>query len=321
MDRRSFLGGVVGGGGLTAWWVGALPRLRAGRGVLLGGGGDRAPLEAYETAVHEGVNGLRADAGVDELAHSDALAAVARAHSADMAARDFFAHRNPDGQTARDRLREAKVACAAPGENLAQREYAAVNPTEFGLNVVAQWDRSEGHRKNLLREGYRREGIGVEGHGDAFRLIDRRELSNDQTQVQFSGLNDDTEYRVFYTGFNDGGPGDIIARLNGDTGGTGNYTFWDSSSTRQDGEDEMLLLSQTNSSRFAGRLIVTSHSFNESRRSGFNHALISAEPDRLDDFGREGMRNVADGLDSIELTSPNFTAGNTLVELWGRDYF
>jgi hypothetical protein len=152
-------------------------------------------------------------------------------------------------------------------------------------------------------------------------LIDRRELSNDQTQVQFSGLNDDTEYRVFYTGFNDGGPGDIIARLNGDTGGTGNYTFWDSSSTRQDGEDEMLLLSQTNSSRFAGRLIVTSHSFNESRRSGFNHALISAEPDRLDDFGREGMRNVADGLDSIELTSPNFTAGNTLVELWGRDYF
>jgi uncharacterized protein YkwD len=169
MDRRSFLGGLVGGGGLTAWWVGALPRLRAGRGVLLGGGGDHEPLEAYESAVHESVNGLREDAGVKRLTHNDDLAAVARAHSADMAARDFFAHRNPDGQTARDRLREAKVACAAPGENLAQREYAAVSPAEFGLNVAAQWDRSEQHRANLLRDGYRREGIGVElRDGDAW---------------------------------------------------------------------------------------------------------------------------------------------------------
>jgi uncharacterized protein YkwD len=169
MDRRSFLGGLVGGGGVTAWWVGALPRLRAGRGVLLGGGGDREPLEAYETAVHQSVNGLREDAGVGRLTHADSLAAVARAHSADMADRDFFAHRNPDGQSARDRLHEAGEPCAAPGENLAHRKYAAVSPAEFGLNVVAQWDRSEGHRENLLREGYQREGIGVElRDGDAW---------------------------------------------------------------------------------------------------------------------------------------------------------
>jgi uncharacterized protein YkwD len=162
MDRRSFLGGLVGGGGVTAWWVGAVPGVMSGQEFVASPDSGREPLEAYETAVHQSVNGLREDAGVGRLTHNDDIAAVARAHSADMAARDFFAHRNPDGQTARDRLREAGEPCAAPGENLAHREYAAVSPAEFGLNVVAQWDRSEQHRTNLLREGYRREGIGVE---------------------------------------------------------------------------------------------------------------------------------------------------------------
>jgi uncharacterized protein YkwD len=169
MDRRSFLGGVATNGVTAAWWVGAVPGVMSGQEFVASPDSAREPLEAYETAVHESVNGLRADAGVGRLAHTDGLAAVARAHSADMAARDFFAHRNPDGQTPRDRLREAGEPCTAPGENLAQREYAAVSPAEFGLNVAAQWDRSDQHRENLLREEYRREGIGVElRDGDAW---------------------------------------------------------------------------------------------------------------------------------------------------------
>jgi len=169
MDRRSFLGGVVTTGVTAAWWVGAVPGVMSGQEFVASPDSVREPLEAYETAVHKSVNGLREDAGVGRLTHTDDLAAVARAHSADMAARDFFAHRNPDGESPRDRLREAGEPCAAPGENLAHREHAAVSPAEFGLAVVGQWDRSEGHRENLLRAGYRREGIGVEWRdGDAW---------------------------------------------------------------------------------------------------------------------------------------------------------
>jgi len=162
MDRRSFLGGVATAGVTAAWWVGAVPGVMSGQEFVASPDSAREPLEAYETAVHQSVNGLREDAGVGRLTHTDDLAAVARAHSADMADRDFFAHRNPDGESPRDRLREAEVACGAPGENLAHREHAAVSPTEFGLTVAGQWDRSDRHRENLLREGYRREGIGVE---------------------------------------------------------------------------------------------------------------------------------------------------------------
>jgi uncharacterized protein YkwD len=162
MNRRSFLGGVAASGVTAAWWVGAVPGVMSGQEFVASPDSAREPLEAYERAVHQSVNGLREDAGVGRLTHNDDIAAVARAHSADMAARDFFAHRNPDGQTARDRLREAGEPCAAPGENLAQLEVAPDSPAEFGLTVAGQWDRSDRHRENLLREGYRREGIGVE---------------------------------------------------------------------------------------------------------------------------------------------------------------
>jgi uncharacterized protein YkwD len=82
-------------------------------------------------------------AGCGPLLWHDGTAEVARAHSADMVARDFFAHQNPDGESPFDRLREAGIEWSGgAGENIAWGY-----PTAAA--VLAGWLGSPGHRAKL----------------------------------------------------------------------------------------------------------------------------------------------------------------------------
>jgi uncharacterized protein YkwD len=93
--------------------------------------------------------GQRAPLEMDEI-----LRGVARAHSADMAARDYFSHDNPDGEDPDDRIEEIGFSGAAPwGENI-----AAGSATAAG--VVDQWIDSEGHCDNIMLPDYTVIGIG-----------------------------------------------------------------------------------------------------------------------------------------------------------------
>jgi len=78
----------------------------------------------------------------EPLALNRALTLAARAHNADMAARGFFAHDNPDGDSPSDRAQAAGYASGA-GENIAA-----------GQNDVFEshrgWLDSLGHRLNVL---------------------------------------------------------------------------------------------------------------------------------------------------------------------------
>ncbi len=108
---------------------------------------------AAENEMFTLVNQERVKAGVKPLRLDSKIVPVARAHSQDMFERRYFAHIDPDGQDAGDRMTEAGVKYQVAGENLA---YAPdVKIAHEGLM------NSEGHRKNILSPEFSRVGIGI----------------------------------------------------------------------------------------------------------------------------------------------------------------
>ncbi|MFI9005630.1 CAP domain-containing protein [Actinosynnema sp. NPDC053489] len=113
----------------------------------------RTDVELAEAKVVELTNGERAANGCPALAADDRLAAAARAHSADMAAQNYFDHVSKDGRSFVDRVKAAGYP--APGaENIAagQRTPEA---------VVKGWMDSPGHRANILNCKLKALGVGM----------------------------------------------------------------------------------------------------------------------------------------------------------------
>lgn len=133
-----------------------------------------------ERAIHEEVNEFRVEHGASRLSYDSQLAGIALGHSARMAEVGQIYHSGPDGSM-EDRYRRAGYECRVPisgnryatgAENVAQTWYrTAVTTTEgvvtydsvaeLAAGVVEQWAGSPGHRENMLRPYWRREGIGV----------------------------------------------------------------------------------------------------------------------------------------------------------------
>jgi uncharacterized protein YkwD len=110
-------------------------------------------LTAEESALVGLVNQARAAAGLPALVVDMEMVAVARAHSQDMAVRDFFSHVNPDGDDPFDRMSAAGIEFGYAGENLAMT-WSVTHAHELLMN-------SPGHRANILGEHYARIGIGA----------------------------------------------------------------------------------------------------------------------------------------------------------------
>jgi uncharacterized protein YkwD len=98
------------------------------------------------------VNAERATAGCAPLSTDPGLAAVARAHSADMRDRHFFSHDNPDGLDPFERAAAAGLQASAENIAAGQPDAAA---------VMADWMDSSGHRRNILNCDLHTLGVGV----------------------------------------------------------------------------------------------------------------------------------------------------------------
>lgn len=126
---------------------------------------DGVTSDAVEAEIHAQVNEIRADHGLNQLEHDDEIAAVARTHSQDMNERDYFSHTNPEGESPADRFGDLYPSeCRAVGENLAYIQTgvgSGGSAEEIAERIVQGWMDSEGHRENILREGWDSEGIGV----------------------------------------------------------------------------------------------------------------------------------------------------------------
>lgn len=151
-----------------------LPLLLLGLGLCLsgcpdgpGGGegegegeGEEEGIAAMENDAFTLLNDERAAEGVDALIMDGDLRAVARAHSEDMVARDFFAHENPDGESPFDRIQAAGLEYSAAAENIAWNSFPDPVAT-----AVDGWMNSPGHRTNILNPVYTHTGMGVADNG------------------------------------------------------------------------------------------------------------------------------------------------------------
>jgi uncharacterized protein YkwD len=109
------------------------------------------------------MNDVRAAHGLRPLRADGRLERAARAHSADMVRRGYFAHGSVAARLTRHGVRGRRF-----GENLAW----AVGGAADARAILRLWLASPRHRANLLRPGFRRVGVGAvtgpfAGHGNA----------------------------------------------------------------------------------------------------------------------------------------------------------
>lgn len=137
-------------------WIAYERRLKARLRDAAGGRFDAAMAREL-LALH---NRFRRDQGRGALRWDDDLAAAARAHAADMADRDFFAHRTTERFDGGARVAIlARTLLGASGENLAYRLDTQDPPTP--AQFTKQWRDSPGHRENMLRASFDHVGFGV----------------------------------------------------------------------------------------------------------------------------------------------------------------
>src|SRR5918998_19762 len=109
------------------------------------------PAAEDEPAAAVELPAAEADGGA--LTADPALAAVARAHSADMRDRDYFSHTSPEGLSPFDRAEQAGIDYSR-AENIAYGQADAAA-------VMKAWLESPGHRANILDCELTRLGMGV----------------------------------------------------------------------------------------------------------------------------------------------------------------
>lgn len=174
MTRRSVFAGALLFAGATraaaapaasqiTAWLAYEQRLHA-RLADAGGG---AFEEDFAQALLSQANMLRGSQQLGAYQWDEGLAACARAHAADMASRNYFAHETPEGFTHLDRTSLlTRDLCGETAENLAWRSLSSGRSTPRDFEAL--WEASPGHRKNLLREHYTSAGYGVVRVGNAY---------------------------------------------------------------------------------------------------------------------------------------------------------
>ena len=120
--------------------------------LLLAASAGAAQLSQRESSLLTAVNRARAAHDLRPLAVDGRLVRIARSHSSTLLRRDVFTH----GDFAA-RIRRSGAHGPLFGENLAWGTGARVSAT----SVVRSWLQSPGHRRNLLRPGFRRIGLGT----------------------------------------------------------------------------------------------------------------------------------------------------------------
>lgn len=114
-------------------------------------------VAALERKTFDAVNRKRVQHGHPPLAWNARLADVARAHSADMARRDYFDHVDPEGRHPSDRVVAAGLPFSYVAENIA-RNHNMPDPVAAAVNG---WMESPGHRANILGAPYVESGLGI----------------------------------------------------------------------------------------------------------------------------------------------------------------
>lgn len=110
--------------------------------------------EGLEYQMFDLTNAARVNHQLPILTWDDHVRETARKHSADMAENNYFDHKNLDGESPFDRMKEDDIFFLVAGENLAYGQFSSIFAHEGLMNSL-------GHRENILRKDYEYLGVGV----------------------------------------------------------------------------------------------------------------------------------------------------------------
>ena len=111
-----------------------------------------------ENAIGQGINQIRAQAGLPPLTADPQLAAIARDRAQDMANLDYFSHSPPDGCPARCLMQRAGITPGWTGEIMAWDDASVATTTDMALSM---WRNSPTHMTVITGQCFTRMGAGV----------------------------------------------------------------------------------------------------------------------------------------------------------------
>jgi uncharacterized protein YkwD len=119
---------------------------------------DPATITAQETKMVSLLNADRTALGLVPVRVDSRLMAIARARSADMVAKHYFSHTQPDGRNIFDILTGAKITWYSAGEIIASNNY----PMDLTANTAnRQWMNSAGHKAIIISTNLNYVGVGL----------------------------------------------------------------------------------------------------------------------------------------------------------------
>lgn len=122
-------------------------------------------VESVEQEIYRIVNEERAKAGVPALGYNNTMQKYARIKSQDMAERNYFDHKDPDGALITSKMQQDGVGYSAWGENIA---YIGGSANGLASQFMTNWMNSTGHRENILSTNFTSIGVGVYKIGDTY---------------------------------------------------------------------------------------------------------------------------------------------------------
>ena len=114
-------------------------------------------MGSFAQALFDAINSARADNGMSALGLNSCVVFVANLRSEDMAAKDYFAHESPHGDTAFSLMNEYNVLYGWAGENLARNNYPDSESVAVAIRDLMN---SPGHRANILHAEFTQMGVG-----------------------------------------------------------------------------------------------------------------------------------------------------------------
>jgi uncharacterized protein YkwD len=119
---------------------------------------DAATISSLEKAMIAALNEDRTELGLVPVRADARLMAVARARSADMIAKDYFSHTQPDGRNVFDILTAQHITWYNAGEIIAWNNY----PLDVTVSTANhQWMNSPGHKAIIVSPDLNYVGVGL----------------------------------------------------------------------------------------------------------------------------------------------------------------
>jgi hypothetical protein len=125
-------------------------------------------ISAAETLMAQTLNADRARAGLLPVRLDGRLTTIARARSADMAAKHYFSHTQPDGRTVFSILSAKGIKWYSAGEIIAWNTWGLLSESVTAANTG--WLNSATHRSIIMATSYNYMGVGLAIDGSGKKL-------------------------------------------------------------------------------------------------------------------------------------------------------